>query len=373
MRQSVIRRCLGGACAGALILTPALAQQPAPAASSGVTTVSPLTVLSSLPKVGTGATLFTPDELDAVAAQARAYYQQARDGARECLGQSALSGPLPEDMGEFSVGALSSTEARAQFDLQQRAEAARAATDAALAASVAAARGDISRADLEKAELVRQAATKAFQDARKLADEAHYRTLDLLELADQYVGGDLFSLRALEKGIYVDGCMFDQNGNLVTDVVQPSRCSQRANMRGMREVWAQLDYRSLQRSQGDGRRVSFTPAEYADLRLANVVAGQVQEKGAPVIRVTGKIVNPRRTSITPPPLWVEILDQYGTSLKAEQVVAPRGQGKIPPRDSLTFTYAVSPVPERMAKASVTFAPSHRQTPNLVAAMTCTGE
>ncbi|MEI7932243.1 MAG: hypothetical protein WCI21_04210, partial [Alphaproteobacteria bacterium] len=143
-------------------------------------------------------------------------------------------------------------------------------------------------------------------------------------------------------------------------------------MQTMRVVQAQLDFRSVQRAQNGGRRVTYAPAEYADLRLAKLAAGQVEEKGVKVIRVTGKIVNPRRTAISVPPLWVEILDQYGTSLKAEQIVAPRGQGKIPSRDSLAFTYAVSPVPERMAKASVTFAPNHRQTPYLVAAMACSG-
>jgi hypothetical protein len=363
IRASYLRRMGNGICAGTLILSPALAQQ----SQTGVTTVSPLMVTGGLPKVGDGATLFTPQELEAVAAHARQDHLDARDAARDCGAGGSLGGPTPEDMGTFGVGALLSTESRAQYNLQQAALAARTATDAALTASAAAARGEGSQADLIKAELARQAATKAYQDARQAVSEAHNRTLDLLELADQWVGGDLFSLRALEQGHYVSGCQYGERGELVSS---DQRCIQRANFQTMREVQPQLEYRALQRIQNGGSRVIYTPAQYADLRLVNVVARRVEENGASVVRVSGKIVNPRRSAIAVPPLWVEIIDQYGTSLKAEQIVAPRGQGKIPTRDSLAFTYAVNPVPEKMARASVTFAPLHRPTPYLVPSMAC---
>ncbi|MEI7932242.1 MAG: hypothetical protein WCI21_04205 [Alphaproteobacteria bacterium] len=335
VQPSDLRCWICGVIVAALILSPAMAQQATPGAGD-VTTVSPLTVTGGLPKVGEGATLFTPQVLEAAAAAARQEHLQTRDVARDCGASTALGGPTPEDMGEFSIGALSATESRAQYNLEQAATAASAATDAALSAASRAARGEIVQADLAKAELARQAATKAYQDADKAAMEAHYRTQDLLELAYMFSAGDFSRMTALDY----------------------------------RALQPQVDYRTQQRAQNGGHSVIYTPAEYADLRLAKVVARNAQVNGAKAIVVTGKIVNPRSRAISVPPLWIELLDAHGTSLKAVQIVPPRGQGKIASRDSLAFTYAMTAVPEATAKASVTFAPSNRRTTYLGPEMAC---
>ncbi|MEI7933330.1 MAG: hypothetical protein WCI21_09810, partial [Alphaproteobacteria bacterium] len=101
------------------------------------------------------------------------------------------------------------------------------------------------------------------------------------------------------------------------------------------------------------------PKEFQDLRITEVSAHQGAEKGVTFLRVVGKIVNSRKNAITVPPLWIAALDNFGTEIQAQQLEAPRSTGKIPSGGTLPFIYVFKPMPERTARATVTFAPLHR--------------
>ncbi len=78
-----------------------------------------------------------------------------------------------------------------------------------------------------------------------------------------------------------------------------------------------------------------------------------------MIRISGKIVNTRKSPIAVPPLWISVVDKFGASLKAEQTEPVRGAPRIPPGGMRSFNYVVKSVPQRTARTVVTFAPFHR--------------
>ena len=334
--------------AAALAFTPAmgLAQN-----AEEATTVAPITVR---PEPGRGASDLSPAELSVAIEGARAQAWDAASAARACEVPLAAAGPLPEAMGEFGIGVLAATESRTGQDMEKAARAALAATTAA---------GEGASADVQRA---REAAVRAFLDARRKAEEARRRSLDLMELASERVNGELYGLRALEKGDFVPGCLYEQNGDLRNDVHQPDICY--APGESMRQFQGDVDYRSQQRASGSGG--VYTPAEYRDLRLRDVVARQDEKDGVTVLRITGGIVNPRPHAITAPGLWIEVADRFGTPLKSEQIIAPMGRTKIRAGGTLRFSYAMSALPQAATRTAVTFAPLHRQTPYLVPGMAC---
>jgi len=350
---------LTGVCAAAVWLAPmnGIAQQPAP----GVTTVSPLTV-TAVPQVGRGATLYTPEQLSDAAAKARQDQLIARNAGRDC----GVSNPGPEGwIGNFGIGQLSAEEGRAQASAAQAAQVAEAATEAALNARTAAARGEGKPGENEAAELARQAAVSAWQEADDKAKLAHWKVVDLIDIASAFTGGDIGSVIAMEHHRYAPGCSYDMFGRAQGDCSGP--------FVGMNEVAADFQVRVDQRLAGDTtHRSIFTPEQYADLRLAKVLVVERQEAGAKELRVSGKIVNPRRTAIRVPPLWYSIADKYGAEIKVEQLQAPSGTKKIPARDSQAFTFAIKSIPENAAKTSLTFAPQHRPTLYMTAEMICAG-
>ena len=104
----------------------------------------------------------------------------------------------------------------------------------------------------------------------------------------------------------------------------------------------------------------YKPGIFRDLKLENIVVYQVQEGPDPAMRVSGVIVNPRRSAVTVPPLWVAALDRYGTVLKDQQMEPPVTAPRIAAGGRAAFTFSISPLPERAERAVVTFAPFHRE-------------
>jgi hypothetical protein len=282
--------------------------------SESITTVEPLTVspLAPVPEVGQGATYFLPEELSTKAHEARQAYIDAKADARQC--GMAGTGPSAEVFGEFGIGPLLDSVRVAEYDRQKAAEAASAATTAALEARMAAARGDAST--LTSAELARQQAVRAYQKADADALEAHRRL------------GDLQDLRASDSGA------------------------------GRWMLKAMVDNRSYEREQNQGAPGVYIPNDFRDLRLREITARQGDDGGEPVIRISGKIVNTRKSSIAVPPLWISVVDKFGTSLKAEQTEPVRGAPRIPAGGMRSFNYVVKSVPPRTARTVVTFAPFH---------------
>ncbi|MEI7931714.1 MAG: hypothetical protein WCI21_01465 [Alphaproteobacteria bacterium] len=292
-----------------------IASAPVQGLSDNITTVEPLTVspLAPVPDVGPGATYFFPDELTARAREARQAYLDAKADARQC--GMAGTGPSAEVFGEFGTGPLMDSVRVAEYDRQRTAEAAARATTAALSARMTAARGETSA--LATSELVRQRAVLAYQKADADALEAHRRVADFQDL------------RASDSGA------------------------------GRSMLKAMVDNRSYEREHNQGVTGVYIPDAFKDLRLTEITARQTEDNGAPAIRISGKIVNTRKAPISVPPLWISVVDKFGTSLKSEQTEPPRGVARIPAGGMRSFNYVVKAVPQRTARTVVTFAPFHR--------------
>ena len=136
------------------------------------------------------------------------------------------------------------------------------------------------------------------------------------------------------------------------------------------EIRAVVEAKTLERAHsGSGLGLVlpagvYVPTEYRDLGLSDIAASQVEIKAWPVMHISGKIINPRPKAIAIPPLWFTAVDRYGAPLKSQQAVLDRwrrveGLPKIPARGSLAFTYDLSPLPDKSARAVVTFAPRDR--------------
>lgn len=316
--MAMLKRLVSGAAALALAIPAAGLAQIASAPVEGApeaTTVSPLisSPLAPVPEVGRGATYLFPEELGKAAQDAARAARDAKFDARSC-GLAGV-GPSEEVFGSFGVGALVDSTRVAETALQQAALKAQRTTQAALDARLAAARGE-KGASVEATELARQEAVRAYQAANAAALEAHRRVADLQDL--------MFTDRTATRG----------------------------------DLKAMVDNRSYEREQTQGATNVYIPNAYKDLRLTEVVAREAQDKGEAVVRVSGKIVNTRKQSIAVPPLWLSVVDKYGTSLKSEQAQAPRGQKRIPAGGTLSFNYEVK-APPRTARTVVTFAPFHR--------------
>ena len=293
-----------------------------------VTTVSPVTVspLVPVPEVGRGAIYFLPQELADEAREARQAYIEYKRAARAC-GMAGV-GPSAEVWGLFGVGPSVDSVRAAEYDKQKAAERAKAATEVAIEARLTAARGQ--PAALELTELARQVAIRDYLRADAKVVEAHRR---LADLQDYGRDGNGLSARAM-----VDNRTFERAAN--------------SNVTGVTGI--------------------YVPSAFQDLRLTEILARHTEEADGPMIRISGKIVNTRRRAIDVPPLWVAVVDKYGTALKVEQIGAPRGVARIAPGSSTSFSYVIPAVPLRTARAVVTFAPYHRLPQEMPASLYCSG-
>lgn len=332
MARSRLGRLACTTAAAAIAVSPLLAGagvagQPPDAA----TTVEAVTVgIPPAPNVGEGATHFTVEQLQEARAEAREAYIDTRDASEKCgvgLAFRATEFRSAEDWlptsdggqarpGTFYLGGLYASMRDAQMEIQRTAEAAAAATEAALDARTRLGRGLATAAETESTELARQAAVKAFQDAQAKAEEAQARIVD--------------AETAIQAG-------------------------QGATARDVRDF---ILARATERESGFGVVGVYVPSEWNDLRLSETVAYQVELFGQPALRVKGKVHNTRRRAIGMPPLWFTVVDRFGTPLKSE-TARPGGRNRIPAGGSLPFTYDLKPLPEKAVRAVVTFAPDHQ--------------
>jgi hypothetical protein len=337
-------------------------------AADPITTVAPVMVrpAEGLPNVGSGATFFSTESLAREMREAQVGFLEAQAAVLQCsLSIRSSDGPhvskapqgagnpdgtasvndLTENYiasvnasmqpgatelgGRFSIGALYSTEASAQRTLRDAAEVARKATQEAIDAQTTY-RANPTAA--ESAELARQIAVRAFQQAKSAVLEAQARIADLQALIEAEVNGDPGQLRVAN------------------------------DFRELRKrypsIEVEVNNNSRERTQGNQLAGVYVPQEFKDLRLSNIVSRAVNVDGEAGIRVTGRIQNPLRKPVRVPPLWIAAIDRYGTGLMTEQVTAPRGTKAINAGGSLPFTYTMKPVPLSTSRTIITFAPYH---------------
>lgn len=363
------------ACASVLIVTPLVGeaqQTDAPVVKESDTTVlDPLISEAFGPLVGDGATYFLPTELQLAAHEARQDGIDVRANVQQCRTLGAI--PHREEVGDFDLEALWNTEAEATLDVWRKGEDAQHATEAALSARADLTAGKMSQDDAFKAELARQTAVKAYQAAQNKAREAHLRVSDLQAMALDYVSNNLAAVQDLEAGKYMIDCEPTGNGTITTSDSDQPHCARLDNVgrprgEGMIQFKGDVELRSAERARGGGQGM-YVPKEYQDLALSEVSAHEGEEKGVSFLRVIGKINNARKNATPVPPLWIAAVDRYGTELQAQQV-EPRSAPKIPSGGSVPFIYVFKPMPEKTARATVTFAPFHRQSGPLPATAFC---
>lgn len=303
--------------------------------NSGVTEVEPLTVRAAVPvpRVGQGATYFSPEDLARAADEARKEEIEARSNAFQCRDASLNpNSPMLEENGQFSIQSLVHSEAIAQRTLSVAADDAQKATTAAIEARRSALLDSSLQQRVTDLELARQIAVHKYQEAQADVFESQARIADLQDQVEQAFSGDPSSWSAANS----------------VDLLR----------RDHPEIRTYVDLRTSMRAGGDRSAGVYVPFEFKDLRFSNIVSRQMQENGLTVLRVTGTIVNTRKTSLAIPPIWVSAVDEFGTSVKADQATAARGQKAIKPSGSLAFSYTMRPMPEHTARTVVTFAPLH---------------
>ncbi len=134
-------------------------------------------------------------------------------------------------------------------------------------------------------------------------------------------------------------------------------------------IMAIAEQKAEERTHNGGVHEIYVPNEYKDLRLTNIVAAERQDKGQPVLSISGKIENPRTRPISVPPLWFAALDKYGETLKTQQAVAVH-QTKIPAGGSVPFNFELKSPPGGTERLAATFAPQNRLPLVLPASMVC---
>ncbi len=330
-RASFTRNGMAGVCGAAMAVSASFGfaqTTPAPPSTDKATTVTPLTVngLAPVPNVGAGATWFSPQELAESAHLARMDSLESKDARNQC---HTLFGPREsETWGDFSLEALYNSEYEAQDTEWKAGQTAQAATQGALDIRAAAARGEADDATLKATELARQAAVRAFQAAQEAASEAHLRVADYQDLAQ----------------------------------IDPDATD--------RQLQPQIEARSLERAHNAGVSGVYVPGVFADLRLSDIAIKEEDSASGKALKVSGNIVNTRGRAIEAPPLWVSAVDKFGTPLSARQMEAPAKAPRIGAGATAPFTLILDPMPDKTARAVVTFAPFHHQPRYLPVALFC---
>ena len=285
--MAVLLTCavLGGA-AGSVSAQQATAT--ATPSSEPATTVDAITVHGSgvpIPNVGKGAPVYTPEEIHQqgfAARDLRSTFEDGRATIYDCFEAVFGTPPTPERMMGYEEGA---DAARRVSTWSRNAEEA---TIAAQSVRIAAASEGASQADVEKAELARQAAVTEMLKAQMDLDEALQKAIDIQELVRE--GADTATW---------SGVIF-------------TNAAERAD-----------------------RKNALVPKEFEDLKLRDVRAVERHDTdGSAYLYVTGAIENTRAKRITVPPLSFTAVDQFGYPLHAE---TGEGRGRIAPGKSQPCT------------------------------------
>ena len=290
-------------------------------------TVSELVVTAPdeapIPKVGPGAPVIAPAELEAAATEARLEASEASSNARRCSRFAITS-----DIGQANtirdlMAASYRNEQQTERALSVAAAAAQAASEAARADRRAAAKGERTEEAVFLSELQRQLAVYKFLNARREAEAAKARTATtqrlIREVASRYV--------------------------------QPSLVEQLI----VKEVANRVFISEPLRKAADGSTIPFAQT-YADLALEDVaVRERLDDKGL-YLHVSGKIRNPRQRGVATPALSVSAVDEFGFAVKTE---IADGRGQIGAGAAVPFVYELRPKPSRAVKVVVTFASRDR--------------
>jgi hypothetical protein len=275
-----------------------------------------------VPDVGDGAAYHTPEDLQAQHKAAIEERAEASVSAREC---QPTPGSTPVYFGNTpTLEILFRDEQAAAVMLGAAAQKAQKATEAALKSRADAYEGVVDMKAVERAELDRQAAVKALDQANDKFVRAHNRTADWQALTIAGRSADI--------------------------------------------SWMELDAREQQRRR-------FPPEdmarEFADLKLTEVKAVEVRDKkkGDRFLRVSGRIINNRKTAITVPAIFVSAVDERGFALSTRKVEAGRGQ-QISAGAGSPFVYDMKPLPAGTVTAVVHLASRKSPPPHLDPHMFC---
>ena len=250
-----------------------------------------------IPDIGQGAPQFSADELtvrrDVARKEARAF--------SDC--QRKADGVIPRVL--FNVLAK---DARERERLLVKAQAA---TLAAETVRTEAAKGLRTQAEVETAELARQAAVNAFVNQPKATS------------AD----ADAMDLRA-------------------------SRPGRNPSMAPLVDGLARVVDERLKLYQ-DARGTSAAPSYYADLRIQGVTLSQDEDEAGGFFLIKGEVVNPRRSTIPMPPLSFLVFDKHGLELDRHSTW-PERTARIGPGASRPFQFAIRPSLRYATTVRVTF-------------------
>lgn len=306
----VLRVLVLMSCAASLALPAGgVSAQPAPA---DVTTLSPLTSTGvPVPNVGQPVKMYTVAEIHQIGSEALAQRNEMENQQGElfnCYQRAYASRPNTSRM----VGFEDSVSAARKVSIASS-EAERM-TAAAAQARIDMAAGKANQAQVEQAELDRQAAVIALLNAQAELNEARYKAIDIQNLAK------------------------DRRPLAEWESVIRTNAAERA-----------------------GRKNPLVPKALEDLAFDGIRIFLRQDpKAGRVLTVTGGIKNNGTARVDIPALTLTAVDQFRYPLKVETVAMP---GKIDAGKTLAFNYDFNPAPTGAASVSVAFA-AVRGTPNL---------
>ena len=272
------------------------------------TNVSPVTVQGTgVPRIGEQVRMWTPLEIRLLATDAGAFRDRFEDDRAEiysCYQKAYGLAPNAERVDPYIEGS------EAARRLSVAAGDAVKATEAMEALQSGVQAGRATQAQLDVAELARQAAVKRMERANSEVEEAKRKIIDVQYLAQTQTPIQSWS------------------------GVMSANAAERAS-----------------------RRNPLVPRAVEDMALTEVRTVLRGEGAAAFLVVSGKITNNGRSRSDIPALTFTAQDGSGRALKSDSVSAP---GKIEPGASTTFSYSFKPGLAGAARVSVTFEAMNRQ-------------
>ena len=271
-----------------------------------------------VPKVGIGAPLLSPAEIDRIAEAAKDTVSEARSAVRTC-GQSSANTMQPVSV-KGVIGWAFAEERDAALKVQALAVVANKASAAALALRRKAASGGVTEAEMEKAELARQEAVNDLTLARN-------------DLADASA-----AIPVMQQAI--------------TQLEPPPDRGDRSQweMSSSSKLMSEIRFFLAKRAAD---RIRRPPSPFADLTLKDVVVREGEDRRGRFLSVTGKVLNTRQRAIPIPSL--EIIQHDGFGFAVDRVIADGKGRQIPAGGELPFAYEFRPKASRAEKVTVTFA------------------
>ena len=264
-----------------------------------------VTATAPIPEVGAGAPRFTSEDIRDIQIDATQKALQADRDLERC---GPPKGYLPPICNHKSLTGLLACEKDAARKVDLLAQEASKATAEVEAARHDSALASTERQAVEEAERQRQLAVTKMEQARAALFEAQ-----------------------ADVAVWQDMMLRGRTQNIELDVMAAGLQRKKAREAG------------YQRSIGG-------------LSVADVQAVLVDEGGARLLRLTGRIVNDERGGAAMPGLTAFVLDDRGWVLATHTVTAS-DRSQISGKSSRAFQFEVGPVPRATHKAVVAFASS----------------